>query len=218
MQEEWKDFEFNSLKYRISSFGRIYSYASNMIIKERLDKYGYLKVTLGSKQNRTTVSVHRLVAINFVENKNPNEFIEVNHIDFNRANCNANNLEWCTHRQNIDYSIDNNRMYYQKNNVSGENNPNYGNRKLSKIYKENPELSKEKQGRPGIKNGKCIKVAMIGINNNFYKEFNYIRECANYIIKNGMFIAKEKEYIATKIGECINGRRINYSGYFFKTI
>jgi hypothetical protein len=56
----------------------------------------------------------------------------------------------------------------------GENNNNYGNRKLSKIYKENPELAKEKQSRPGIKNGRCIKVAMFTIDKSFYKEFNYV--------------------------------------------
>lgn len=33
---------------------------------------------------------------------------EVNHRDFNRNNYNADNLEWVTHKENIQYTIDNN--------------------------------------------------------------------------------------------------------------
>ena len=36
------------------------------------------------------------------------EGAEVNHKDFNRMNYNADNLEWVTHKENIDYSVENN--------------------------------------------------------------------------------------------------------------
>lgn len=38
----------------------------------------------------------------------------------------------------------------------GKDNPNYGNHVLRKIYGENKELAKEKQGRPGSQNGRAI--------------------------------------------------------------
>lgn len=44
--------------------------------------------------------IHRLVAEIFVENKNPKEYIYVNHIDGDRFNNSFNNLEWCTAKMN----------------------------------------------------------------------------------------------------------------------
>lgn len=45
--------------------------------------------------------VHRLVAMAFVEN--PNNYSEINHKDENPLNCSYDNLEWCTHKYNINY-------------------------------------------------------------------------------------------------------------------
>lgn len=36
------------------------------------------------------------------------EGAEINHKDFDRTNYNADNLEWTTHQENIDYSVENN--------------------------------------------------------------------------------------------------------------
>ena len=61
---------------------------------------------MGDKEHRTRVRVHRLVAILFVENPNPELYVEVNHIDRNRANPRADNLEWTTHIDNVKYSYE----------------------------------------------------------------------------------------------------------------
>lgn len=45
--------------------------------------------------------VHRLVAIAFIPNLN--NLPEVNHKDCNQKNAAADNLEWCTHKQNEAY-------------------------------------------------------------------------------------------------------------------
>lgn len=49
--------------------------------------------------------IHRLVAKYFIEN--PNNYKVVNHKDCNRANNNADNLEWCTTQYNVRYAIEN---------------------------------------------------------------------------------------------------------------
>lgn len=104
MKEQWEDFEFNDRIYKVSNFGNIIG-ASGKLLKTRLNKDGYLIVTLGSKKHRTAKAVHRLVAELFV--KNPNNLPEVNHKDFNRANPRYDNLEWTTHKENIEYSTKN---------------------------------------------------------------------------------------------------------------
>lgn len=48
-------------------------------------------------------SVHRIVAQHFLPTWNP--ALEVNHIDGNRDNNAATNLEMCTHKQNVRHSI-----------------------------------------------------------------------------------------------------------------
>lgn len=68
----------------------------------------------------------------------------------------------------------------QKDNKQGEKNPNYGKHTLHKIYSENPELSKEKQSRPGAQNGKAKKIALYE-NGIFIKAFGCIKDCAQYL-------------------------------------
>lgn len=68
---------------------------------------GYPAVTAcGFRSNGSTyyrsIQVHILVAIAFIPN--PNGKKEVNHLDFDRKNPAASNLEWVTHAENIAYS------------------------------------------------------------------------------------------------------------------
>lgn len=118
-----------------------------------------------------TVGVHRLIAFAFIPN--PNNLPEVNHKDFDRANFAIENLEWITHADNVRYSQCN-------HDVCGEKNPNYGNHKLSEAYKANPKLSKEKQGRPGLKNGRCKKISVFK-NGELIQTFPYIQACIRYL-------------------------------------
>lgn len=62
---------------------------------------GYVQVCIWYNNRRHTYNVHRLVAEAFIPN--PDSLPEVNHKDENRANCNFDNLEWCTRKYNANY-------------------------------------------------------------------------------------------------------------------
>ena len=62
----------------------------------------YPAVTLTKNGEPISYSIHRLVAMAFIPN--PNNLPEVNHKDENPLNCNVDNLEWCDHQYNIEYS------------------------------------------------------------------------------------------------------------------
>lgn len=54
---------------------------------------GYLRVAIQKDCKPKKMFVHRLVAMNFIEN--PLNLAEVNHKDGNRLNNHVSNLEWC---------------------------------------------------------------------------------------------------------------------------
>jgi hypothetical protein len=62
-------------------------------------KLGYRKVRLYKNNNSKDFYLHRLVAMAFI----PNTYnkTDVNHIDNNPRNNNVDNLEWCTHKENV---------------------------------------------------------------------------------------------------------------------
>lgn len=62
---------------------------------------GYIQVGVWYNGKPCTYNVHRLVAEAFIPN--PDSLPEVNHKDENRANCNVENLEWCTSKYNTNY-------------------------------------------------------------------------------------------------------------------
>lgn len=78
----WKDIPGYEGYYQVSNYGRVKS------------MYFNAKKTLG-------YSIHRLVALLFVPN--PNNLSEVNHKDENPKNNYACNLEWCSHKYNMNY-------------------------------------------------------------------------------------------------------------------
>jgi hypothetical protein len=105
MEEKWKKVNgFDA--YEISNFGNIRSYQNNrhgikstyILLKPTYTKLGYGYVQLQTKP-RIRKYVHRLVATHFLEN--PNNYIEVDHIDRNPRNCHYTNLRWCSRSMNM---------------------------------------------------------------------------------------------------------------------
>lgn len=108
--EIWKDVPEFVGYYQVSNFGRVRRIAnySNQnssweltkpkILKCRKHTNGYLRVMFSVNGKHYDRYVHRLVAEVFVENKYG--YCEVNHLDGDKTNNNADNLEWCTRSQN----------------------------------------------------------------------------------------------------------------------
>ena len=75
------------------------------IRKQSVHKYlGYMRVGV-TREGETEPSVeytHRLVAQTWIPD--PNNYNEINHIDEDKTNNHMDNLEWCTHRHNLDHS------------------------------------------------------------------------------------------------------------------
>lgn len=88
--------------YQVSSFG----YVSNhrKILKTYQINSGYECLKLQKNGNVKSVLLHRVVAEAFVPN--PDNKLEVNHIDGNKANCSASNLEWTTRSENLIHARD----------------------------------------------------------------------------------------------------------------
>lgn len=71
------------------------------ILKQYLQKNGYMRVHFSVNHKMINLSVHRVVASCFLPN--PNNLPEINHIDNDPTNNAVSNLEWCTHKYNMDY-------------------------------------------------------------------------------------------------------------------
>lgn len=108
--EEWKDIENYEGLYQVSNFGRVKSLKrhrkfksihEDTIKKQTNVNRGYLTVSLSKDGKKKRFYVHRLVAESFIakiENKN-----DVNHINENKHDNRAKNLEWCTKKYNNNY-------------------------------------------------------------------------------------------------------------------
>ena len=83
--EIWKDIIGYDGLYQISNLGNVYSNITNKQMKPRL------------------------VALHFCEKKDG--CTEVNHIDCDRTNNNASNLEWVSHRENIMWQAANGTLF-----------------------------------------------------------------------------------------------------------
>lgn len=112
-KEIWEDIKGYEGLYQVSSLGNVKSLNYNhtkkeKVLKPRTIKDGYQQVILYSNGKIKPMLVHRLVVQAFLPN--PYKLQEVNHIDENPSNNNAENLEWCEHRYNLNYGSHNERV------------------------------------------------------------------------------------------------------------
>ena len=95
--EQWKQVS-GFPKYMISSFGRVMNITTFRILKPGMDSHGYLFVNLYSNGEKSTKSIHRLVAEAFILNLT--DLPCVDHKDRHSLNNHLSNLRWCTRKEN----------------------------------------------------------------------------------------------------------------------
>lgn len=112
MNKLWKEIKGYEGKYIISNYGEVVSLPRYKQNKSKLQyvepreiktcvnkKNGYVYILLCNDSKEKNFRLHRLVAEHFIDN--PNNYKQVNHIDGNKQNNKADNLEWCTASYNI---------------------------------------------------------------------------------------------------------------------
>lgn len=123
--EKWE--RIQDTNYEVSNFGNIRSInfhrekRTRQINQVKFGKYYSVQLCINSK--KMCYFVHRLVAQAFVPN--PNNLPEIDHIDGNPENNRADNLRWCTHKENCNNPITRKRL---KDLFSGEKSNWYGKR------------------------------------------------------------------------------------------
>ena len=108
--EIWKDISGFEGLYRVSNTGKVFSARKNKTLQGKIDRYGYQCVVLWDGKNNYR-TIHRLVADAFVPKKSGCNV--VNHLDCNKQNNNASNLEWTTVQGNTKHAYENNRSYQE---------------------------------------------------------------------------------------------------------
>lgn len=78
--------------YGINRLGEIKDYRTGKPVGKHVTDQGYWKTNLRNPNGCRPFLIHRLVAIQFIQN--PDNNLEVDHIDRNKNNNNVNNLRW----------------------------------------------------------------------------------------------------------------------------
>lgn len=120
MAENWVQIEGFEGFYEVSDLGNVRSvervvdrprfgkiekvFRKSIPVKQRVNYKGYCDVILQRDGTRKTILVHRLVAKMFCEQNGGDQ---VNHINSVRNDNRAENLEWCTCKENVAHAVEN---------------------------------------------------------------------------------------------------------------
>ena len=122
--EIWKDIKGYEGLYQISNMGRVKSLSKQWvarngikhhkekILKIAIGKRGYYTVNLCKNKIRKSKYVHQLIAEAFIPN--PNNWLYINHKDLNKTNNKIENLEWCTHKENMQHAWKNSKQLHNR--------------------------------------------------------------------------------------------------------
>lgn len=103
MNEIWRPIKGYDGDYLVSNLGKVKSlkYKNPKILKPRKNSSGYYAVVLCKNSIKKTLYVHRLVENAFIPN--PENKPEVNHLNGDKSNNQVTNLDWVTHKQNVQH-------------------------------------------------------------------------------------------------------------------
>lgn len=155
--------------YKVSNAGMIYRVKRGLYgkpLKPQLCTNGYQFVCLSKNGIVKQMLVHRIVAISFWGMK---DGMEVNHINENKADNRLCNLEWISHKLNMNHGILTERRV-SNSNFKGKNNPMYG--------------------KSGYKNANSKPVRQYKLDNELVCEYGSVREAARKTGFNSSSIAE----------------------------
>lgn len=93
--------KYNSL-FTVDTDGRVFNTKTGYEYKQRLTTNGYMKVGTTYKYKPLDPLVHRLVALQFIDN--PENKPQVNHINGDKTDNRVENLEWVTEKENTNHA------------------------------------------------------------------------------------------------------------------
>ena len=109
MEEVWKRLIYHGKDlgdwYEVSNIGNIRNSRTHRIRKLNVlpKGYAFVGVSIGSRNVKPCIKVHRAVAETFIPN--PKNLPAINHIDGNKLNNVVENLEWCTYKENTKHAM-----------------------------------------------------------------------------------------------------------------
>lgn len=97
--------------YSVDKYGNVYT-KDGVELKQRDNGKGYMQVGLKVDGERRWQKcyAHRLCALAFVKNENPDLYYEIDHIDGNRKNNFYKNLRWVNRKKNMENPVTVERM------------------------------------------------------------------------------------------------------------
>lgn len=126
MEEIWKEIKGYEGLYEVSSQGRVRGLdrldsigriRKGKILKPRLNQ-GYCMVALLKDAKATNFSIHRLVALHFLD-KEDESYNDVDHINTIRTDNRVENLRWCNRKINCNNPIS--REHYREAKTGSKN-------------------------------------------------------------------------------------------------
>lgn len=112
VKEQWREAP-GFPRYQVSSLGKIKAVKTDRILRPSKNQQGHLKVNLMRDGEIHTRTVNHLIARAFLPEPEREDFISVIHLNGDKSDCSAHNLEWRPRYFAIQYHLQfQNRIFH----------------------------------------------------------------------------------------------------------